>query len=89
MSVAAENETPWSTSARGGPVANRIYLLFSVGYVLVIAAVSLHPVAVVSFERDIWHHLSVYRELMASPSTPPTRTSRPPILRDPIRRGPC
>lgn len=28
---------------------------------------SANPVAVVSFERDIWHHLAVYSELIASP----------------------
>ncbi len=27
----------------------------------------LNPVAIVSFQRDIWHHLAVYRELLASP----------------------
>ena len=27
----------------------------------------IHPVAVVSFQRDIWHHLAVLDELLRSP----------------------
>ncbi|MBW6419293.1 hypothetical protein [Celeribacter sp. PS-C1] len=34
---------------------------------IVIARVFYEPAAVVSYERDIWHHLSVFRELIASP----------------------
>lgn len=43
------------------------YFILSVAIIVVIGVAFLEPVAVVSYERDIWHHLSVYRELIAAP----------------------
>lgn len=50
--------------------SSQVYAVLSLIIVAIVGLLFLQPVAVVSYERDIWHHLSVYRELIASPFHP-------------------
>jgi hypothetical protein len=87
MSVREQQSVVWWGPDRSAVMPDFLYLAFALTLVVGVSAVHLWaPSNIVSYERDVWHHLAVLNELLKSPfhavnphivSDAPSRTFMP------------